>query len=525
MIAPVLERTREHAECQYRDLARRGQFLQYSGLRTRPNGRSTPRYSFVHALYQNVVYQRVDEARRRRLHQAIGARTEAAYAGATDQVAAELALHFEHGGDYARAVKYLLASAQIAHGKCGYDEAIIHATKGLSLIGHLKKDAAVNDIELSFQLLLGVAYANSQGFAAPEARAAFSKACELSRRNDNDHLLFRTFFGLWLFHTVHADLPLARALGSEMVTVAKRNKAVEFNMIASMSVGITDFYLGRFTEAHHNLAKVATSSNAKHAEAAAAICGWNPLLGAGTYNAHSLWFLGFPDRALVEIDNASEFARQYPTPYDQALTYALIATYFTYSGDPQTSLYWCDSALHVASESGFDHWTALATILKGSAKCKLGDLDLGMQLIREGVSRWKATGADNSKPVFYAFETEAWLLAKNRTAARAAIDRGLALSNITKDSYYDAELWRLQGEAAGGTTAKQERFNNAIALARSQKAKSLELRATMSLCRLWQKTGKGKEAKRMLAQIYGWFTEGFDTPDLKAANELLDQLK
>jgi hypothetical protein len=134
----------------------------------------------------------------------------------------------------------LLASAQIGLAKCGYDEVIVHATKGLSLMEPLKASFPVNDTELSFQLLLGVAFANTRGFAAIEAKSAFSKARELSRRNDNNQLLFRTFFGLWLFHIVHADLPLARVFGNDMVTVAKRNRAAEFNMIASMSLGITD---------------------------------------------------------------------------------------------------------------------------------------------------------------------------------------------------------------------------------------------------------------------------------------------
>jgi len=272
------------------------------------------------------------------------------------------------------------------------------------------------------------------------------------------------------------------------------------------------------------LAQVVTLSNAKHAGTAALICGWNPLLGAAAYKAHSLWFLGYPDRALAEIDKAGEFARLHATPYDRALTYALTATYFTYSGNPQRSVQWCDAALEIAKESGFYHWTALATILKGLAYCKLGQIGEGMGLIHEGVSLWKATGADKGKPVFYAFEAEGWLLAKDGAAARAAIDRGFALSQVTKDYYYDAELWRLRGQAAIGITAKQKCLNNAFMLARSQKTKSRELRATTSLCRLWQKTGNEKEAKRMLAKIYGWFTEGFDTPDLKAAKQLLDDL-
>ena len=315
-------------------------------------------------------------------------------------------------------MKYFLASAQIALTKSGYHEVIIHAHKGLTLIKHLKMSPGVNDTELSFQLLLGISFSNTKGFAAIEAKEAFSKARELSRLIDNDQLLFRTHFGLWLFFIpFHADLPLARDFGREMVKVARRSRNPEFLMIASMSVGITDFYLGYFARACHSLEKVRTSNNAKDSEAAAMICGWNPLIGATAYKAHSLWFLGYPGRAFAAIEKALALARENATPYDCALTYSLVATYFAYSGDPQRSMQFCDSTLEIANEGGFYHWTALTTILKGSACCKLGQIGSGMKLINEGISQWKATGADKAKPVFYAFEAEACLIAKNKVPA------------------------------------------------------------------------------------------------------------
>ncbi len=524
VIARVLGRPREEVENRYRDLAKRGHYLQYAGLRIRPNGHGTPRYSFVHALYQNVIYDRIDEAKRRQLHQAIGGRTEAAYEGVTDQVVAELALHFDRAGDYDRAVKYLLAAAQMALGKTGYIEVIAHATKGLSLIKHVKMRSVVNDIELSFQLLLGVSYSNTKGFAAVHAKDAFSKARELSRRIDNDQLLFRTLFGLWLFHTVHVDLPLARDFGSDMVKVAQRNPSAVFKMIASMSVGITDFYMGHFAAARKSLEMATSLKNTKGSLTGVMICGWDPFLGVATYNAHSSWFLGYPDQAHAAIETALRVARHNSTPYDLALTYALIATYFAYIGDPQRSLEFSEATLNIAIESGFYHWAALTTIWKGSAQCKLGRITEGLELINDGVRHWRATGADKAKPVFYGFEAEAWLLAKEFARARKVLNQGLSLSKDTHDSYFDAELWRHLGDASTGSKLKEKYFGNAIALARRQKTKSLELRATMSLCRLWQKTGKEKDAKRKLAKIYGWFTEGFDTPDLKAAKELLDEL-
>jgi DNA-binding winged helix-turn-helix (wHTH) protein/energy-coupling factor transporter ATP-binding protein EcfA2 len=523
-VAAALETRLEEVERRCRQLCQRAQFLQAGGTTQWPDGTTSSEYGFIHELYQNAIYERIDNARKIRLHRSIGERLEAGYQDLTQEIAAMLAAHFERAGAEDRAVKYLLEAAQKSLSVCAYSETIEHANKALHLLGRAKPRDTGNELALSFQLLLGLAYAGAKGFSAAEARDAFSKADTLSPVVKNNMLAFRSLFGLWIFHTVHNDLPLARQIVRRMIDVARRSRSIDLQTITTMSAGITAFYMGDFAAARTELERGSALGCSQDTAAATAICGWNPLLSISTYKGQALLFLGYPDRAAEEIETAISLSRANGTPYDQALSFGLTATYFTYALDPQKSLEFCEKTLSIANGRGFSHWAALATILKGSALCELGDIEAGIKLIHDGIAQWKATGAKRAKPVFYGFEARSWLIAKNPARARAALEVGLALSHDTQDCYYDAELWRLYGEACADWTTQEKYFQSAITLARRQKAKLLELRAMTSLCRLWQRQGHTKQAQRSLTKLYARFNEAFDAPDLKSARAFLKEL-
>jgi predicted ATPase len=209
VMARVLGRAREAMETEYHELAERTHYLQYAGLRIRPKGRGSPRYSFVHALYQNTIYDRIDEARRRRLHQIIGERTEAAYAETTETVAAELAAHFERSGDLDRAIQYYLEAAHRTMQQSGYQEAIAYARSGLELIRSLTRTPQRADRQLELQLYLSLSLTAMSGYARVEVADAFRKTTELCQRGGKESALIQALSGLWVFHLMRAELQTA----------------------------------------------------------------------------------------------------------------------------------------------------------------------------------------------------------------------------------------------------------------------------------------------------------------------------
>jgi predicted ATPase len=272
-----------------------------------------------------------------------------------------------------------------------------------------------------------------------------------------------------------------------------------------------------------------------------------------SYFARVLGVLGYPDQALKKIHEALTLARQttYPFPLAWALTFA--ATLSQLRGEVQKAQEQAEAVIALSTKYGFPHWLAWATILRGWVLTKQGQVDEGIAQIRQGLTAWQATGAELGRSHFIALLTEAYRQTRQTEEGLSVLTEALAAVDKTGERFYEAELYRLKGEltlaqsSVQGLASRvqkkqksrvdipQSAFRNphseaeacflkAIEIARKQQAKLWELRATMSLARLWQQQGKKKQARQMLAEIYGWFTEGFNTVDLKEAKALLAKL-
>jgi predicted ATPase len=525
----------EEIEIRCDRVAQQEQFLQREGTTRWPDGTVGARYGFTHALYQNVIYESVPASRRARLHQSIGERLEVGYRGSTEDVAAELALHFENAGDYHRAVKYLLASAQIATRQNAYLEAIAYCDGGLARLKSLPKAAQRDELEMSFQLLAGVSLASSKGYASPQAELALGKARRLSLRVSNDFLLFQTLAGLWTYHLLRGELRESLKIAMEMIAIAQRTGNWSFLLTAHMVAGCSRFYLGDLARAQKYFDQSISQYDLERFVATASVYCWDPGITAACYDAMSLWLLGYPVRAEQQAQKALDFARELSSPFHHAVANGMLAMYYAYRRDADATLAAAQTTIAISIENGFSHWVACGTTLKGWAMVRKGNQKEGMIDLTEGIAKWQSTGAQMLVPTYRLLQAEAHLAARDGQKALTLFEQCVAMSQKNHESYYDSELHRLRGEirllskrSIANLLNRQEAeadFLQAIRTAKSQKAKSLELRATTSLCRLWQETGKGKEAKRMLANIYSWFTEGLDTPDLKAAKELLDELR
>jgi len=533
VMARLLNRTREAMEAEYRQLSAKTHYLQYAGLRIRPNGRGSPRYSFVHALYQNVIYDRVGEARRRRLHQMIGERTENAYPGTTEIVAAELASHFERSGDNQRAVKYMLQAAQRSFSVCAYAETIDYATKALTLAESLPATAHRNETELNCQLLIAVATCASKGYAAQETGAAFVRAEELSRVVADDFLRFQALAGIWSYFLLRRELITALKQAQQLLALAGRTHQKPYLLNAHMAMGLSLFYQGQFQAAQQHLQEALPQYDFEYYRSTVSLFGWDPGVLVSCYDAQALWFLGFAERAEKAIKNATALAKKLGSPFNEALCYAISATYYAYRRDPEKTLEMAGAALKVANDPGFLHWIALASINKGWSLCQLGKINEGLAVFLDGLRRWTSTGAEMAGTTFQVLLGEIYQTKGDYNNGLTAIEDGLAIAADNNDRHYDAELYRLKGELlierskrnqTSDFAEAEECFKIAIDIARKQKARSLELRAAMALARLWKAVGKTRESRLILTKIYAQFTEGFDTPDLKIARKMLDEL-
>jgi len=532
-VARALDRPREQTEGQFRVLAERTHFLADAGVRTRPKGRGTPRYSFVHALYQNVIYESLSAVKRRCLHQIIGEFMEAAYGVSTEIVATELAVHFERSGDRERAVKYLLQAAQRSFSLCAYDETVDHATRALTLAESLPATTASKELELNLELLLALSVCGSKGYAAAETGRAFASALQLSSDVDNDDLRFQALAGVWSFYLLSGDLPTALKQAQDLLAVAEQTENNLFLLNAHVAMALSFFYQGHFETAHDHLERAIPHYEFDYHRSTISLFGWDPGVLVYCYDAQALWFLGFAERAERAAQGAIDLAKKLSSPFNEALCYAIHATYYAYRRDAAKTLAMAEAALKVSNDRGFLHWIALASINKGWSLCRLGKAKEGLATFLDGLKRWKSTGAEMAAPTFSVLLAEIYQASGPVQKALDAIQEGLAISAKNNDHHNDAGLYRVKGEMLlklskrNGSSDFAEAegcFRRAIDIAQEQKARALELRAALSLARLWKSVGKTREAYLMLKKLYGWFTEGFDTPDLKNAKALLDEL-
>ena len=522
----------EFIEDQCRRLSARKQFLQQLGTSRWPDGTVATSFSFIHALYHDVIYDRVSASRRARLHRGVAERLESAHQGVASEIAAELAFHFRHAGDDSRAIRYTLLAAGKAFGQTAFADTIALATDGLKILESSSLARERKDSEMALNLLLGASLSAVKGYAAIEAKTAFSAARSLATAVDDKNLLLRNFAGLWSFHFIRAEYSLALEQCQQLVALARRTGDANRSLDGRVITGLTYFYLGKLSAALACLKRSLGSTRHGQRPPQPSIYGWDPRVVAHCYRADCLWLLGYPESDLPDTRSAIAIARELANPINSALAHALLAEHFVYRREAGKVIEFADIAITTSTEHGYSHWLALAKLMSGWALFAQGQIREGTERFQEGIDLWKKMGALLALPLFRALQVE-MSLAQGVAPKElvSIINDGLQLSMKTGEPYYVSELYRLKGEVfgRGKTSARREQseacFLEAIRIARCQKAKSLELRAAISLSRLWQKQGKAKQARSTLKKLYGWFTEGFDTPDLKDARQLLSTLR
>jgi predicted ATPase/DNA-binding winged helix-turn-helix (wHTH) protein len=505
------------------------QLLRPLGVATWPNGTVATRYAFVHALYQQVVYQELGAGRRIRLHQRLGEFLETAYGAQAQEVAAELAEHFVRGRDTWRAVRYMHQAAENASHRHAHREAIAYLRQALELLKVMAETPQLLQQELLIQLALGPELMVTRGFAAPEVVETYARARQLCEQLNDTQQLFPVLVGLWRSAHVQAQLHTARALGEQLLSFAESQGDAALIVKAHGPLGQTLCMQGEPLLAREHLNQVAAFYESHRHSALPSHVGYDAGIYARAMEGWVLWLLGYPEQALQRSQDALGLARAHAHPFTLSITLATVALLQQMRRDEEAPLEHMQASMVLATEHGFPYLKAVGIVLQGWALTRGEQVVEGMVQMRQGLGELRAMGAEVLRPYLLALLAEVCGRSGQIEAGLEVLEEALVTAENHTERFNEADLYRLKGElllrqCGEGWFEAEACFQRALDIARHQQAKSLELRAATSLARLWQQQGKRDDARQLLAEVYGWFTEGFDTADLQEAKALLDAL-
>lgn len=445
-VAAGLRQATNEVEAHCVRLAHNEQFIRETGVSAWPDGTVATSYSFLHALYQEVLYERIPAGQRVLVHQQIGEREEHAYGDRTQEIAAELAVHFERGRDYVRAVRYLALAGENAHRRNAHQGAIALFTKGLDLLHFLPDSSERTWQELTLQILLGPALAAMKGYAAPEVEQTYTRARELCQLVGESPQLFRVLRGLWVLYLVQAKLQTARELGEHLLSLAQSAPAPELLLEAHRPLGTTLFHLGEFTSARAHLEQALALYDPGQHGSHAFLYGQEPGVVSCIYASHTLWFLGYPDQALQKIREALTLAEAASHPFSQAwaLFFASVARQLRREG--QAAQKQAEEVTELSTEHGFPYWLAKGTILYGWALTEQERKEEGVTQILQGLDAHRATGAELWRPYYFALLAEVYKKAGQLKEGLSVLAEALVAVDRTGERFWEAELYRIKGE-------------------------------------------------------------------------------
>jgi DNA-binding SARP family transcriptional activator/predicted ATPase len=525
------------------ELDRRHRLIRAQGI-LRMDGQRLSRYRFRHILFQRYLYSSLDQVERAHLHEDLGNVLEALYGGQTEEVAVQLARHFQEAGISEKAVAYLHQAGDRAVRLSANEEAIAHFTRGLELLKTLPDSSERAQQELNFQLALAAPHQAARGYAAPETGRAYARAYELCQQMDETPQLLPALWSLGSFYLARAEHQKSLRLTEQILNLAQRMEDPLQVAMARWGLGVEWLHVGELVPARGHLEQVIAFYDPQQHGSLAFTFGQDPGVSALAWAAWTLWFLGYPDQALERSQEALALARELDHPFTLGFALNIAGSFFhQLRREGQMAKERNEAMMQLSTEEGFPLFQVLGTTFQGWTQAMAGQVEAarpglvegacpelvegGIAQMRQGLATWQAMGAGMQRPHLLALLAEAYGSAGQAEEGLNVLAEALTFVQSSDERYYEAELYRLKGELLliqGDEAEAEASFDKAIEVARRQQAKSWELRATVSLCRLWQKQGRVDEARQMLAEIYTWFTEGFDTPDLQEAKALLEEL-
>jgi predicted ATPase len=488
-------------------------------------------YTFKHALVQDAAYQSLLKSKRQQLHARIAEVLEERPVDVGETEPELLAQHLTDADLAERAIPYWCRAGELAAGRSANLEAITHLNKGLELVGILPSASEHLDEELALRLAIGGQLLATKGYAAPEVERNYSRARVLCEQLSRSAELFAVLRGLWNCYLVRGEFQRAYDLAERLVALAEDQGVPLRRALAKRAQGTTLFFFGRFANAAAALNEGIVIDDAigaweerradllLHTERAAVAC--------RLYSAEALWFLGFPDSAQERIESSLAIAQRLEHVNSLAFALTWAAILHNLRREFAEAQGRAEAAIEIASRHSMSAWFGHANVCRGFALAGLGHQAAGIAQLRTGLAAWNATGGHLLDTQWLGFLADAHLQAGQFDDALSALDQATDTVTATGECHYQAELYRLRGTVyaeIGENAEAASWLRRAVDTARTQQARSLELRAATSLAGLWANQGRRVEAYELLAPVYGWFTEGFDTPDLKDARMLLNGL-
>ena len=483
-------------------------------------------YWFKHALIQDAAYEALLKTRRRELHRHVANVLSQQFPDAAEAQPEILAHHYTEAGLSAEAVPYWVRAGEGMSRRSAHIEAIRHLTKGFQLLHTLPETRERAQQELALQMAMGASMLATSGLATSETGQAYSRARELCHQLGESSQLFRALMGLRFFYTALGELQTARELGEQLLRLAQSAGDAELLVEAHYALAVPLHFLGDFVSAREHLEQtIALYDPWRHPDHAVRY-GLDPGVAARSLVAWLLWELGYPDRALKKTRAALSMARESSHPFTLAYALLLSSTILLWRRDSRAVIELTDDLIPLCREQGFSSMLTSGTLVRDGALIAQGKEE--EIAIKPWEAAWlRVTGSQSYVTGHLARSVDAYVKTGDIDAGMHLLAEALARVESTDERYCEAELHRLKGELLGTRdrdAQAEQSFRTAIRVAQGQGAKSFQLRATTSLARLLAKQGRRDEARTMLADIYGWFTEGFDTADLKEAKALLDEL-
>jgi len=502
-------------------------------------------YTFKHALTQEVAYNSVLQERRKALHERTAQAIETLYHSRLEDHYGELAHHYSRSGNTQKAVDYLHRAGQQAVQRSAYPEAATHFTVALEFLQTLADTPERAQQELTLQVALAAPLMITKGFAAPEVGAVSTRALELCRQVGETPQLFPALRGAQRFYLFRAELRTARELAERLILLAQRAQDSALLPEAHAGLGAVLDSLGELVSARAHFEQAITLYDTRQSHSAIARIGMDLGVASLPLLAQVLWLLGYPNQALTRSRAGLTLAQEIAHPFSTAAVWILDTGLHQFLHEARTVQQQAEALIALSNEQGFSLHFAQAITRRGWALAMQGQEGEGIQQIQQGLAAGRATGMELWRPYHLALLAEAYGKTGQIEEGLNALAEALGLVNKTGERMYEAELYRLKGtlmlqkfqvsgskfqvENSLGSSVQsleseaEECFLKAIEIARQQQAKSWELRATVSLARLWQQQEKKAETHELLSEIYHWFTEGFDTKDLQEAKALLGE--
>jgi tetratricopeptide (TPR) repeat protein len=481
-------------------------------------------YSFKHALVQDAAHGSLLRGARRQLHARIADALESQLPEMMDTQPELFAQHYAEAGLVEKSIAFWAKAGEHSAARSAMVEAAAQLKKGLDQLALLPDTPERQQRELEFRSSLGAVLIAVKGYAAPETGHAYTRARELWEQLGFPLEFLGAAYGQSMDHAQRGEFDQAQQLAEDLLRLSHQGDYPAGLVLGHFSTGRNLMFVGDFASSRSHLKQALALSDLVPHRSIINQAGIHPQIGSHAYLGGVLLCLGFPDQALAQSQRAIAEAQTMAHPPSLAVSLSVGTLVLSLTGDDVDLAEQADQLVALAAEQGFPHWAAAGTMFRGWTKVKNCEVAEGISLLRSGSIAYRATGAELWMPRFIALLAAAWEIAGQIEAASTLLDDALQIVERTGERWFAAELNRQKGKLLlqqGHIEAAEDLYRKALRIAVDQEAKLWELRAAVSLARLYSDQGRRTDARHLLAPVYSWFTEGFNTPDLKEAAALL----